>query len=87
MSEADRALVLDSRLRAEAERAARDEGLSIEAFVSQVLAERLAERRRAKRYEDLLSKADREIARRVLARGSDQPLPEGDELPPPRLVR
>ena len=77
-------LRLPPSLKAEAERLARREGVSLNRFITSAVAERVGALRAANYFQERAARADRAKFNEVLARaGRGNPPVPGDELPAP----
>lgn len=72
-------LRLPRSVKAEVERRARADGISVNQFMATAVAEKLAAMNTAEFFAERRARADFAIFDRLLARKSDEPLREGDE--------
>jgi hypothetical protein len=75
------ALRLLASLKAEAERVAKEEGMSLNQFINIAVAEKLATLRTATYFQERAARADPVAFERILARSGNEPPQPGDEIP------
>jgi hypothetical protein len=83
MTQANYALRLQSWLKKEAERIAKEEGTTLNQFINVAVAEKISAIRTIDYIKDRAKKGDVRRAIELLERmGTDEPPQEGDEIPP-----
>ena len=75
------ALRLLTSLKAEAEKAAAEEGTTLNQFINVAVAEKLAALRTARYFQERAARADLAVFDQLLARAGEEPPRPGDELP------
>ena len=76
-------LRLPSSLKAEVERVAKNDGISINQFVVTAVAEKLSAMRTASYFADRKARADFEAFDRIMSRSGGEPPRDGDEITGP----
>ena len=80
-------LRLPKSIKAEAERLAREEGISMNQFVSTAVPEKLAAMRTAAFFNERRERANPQRLREILTREGGQPPRAGDEMPRPKRTK
>jgi hypothetical protein len=75
------ALRLPASIKAEAERLAKEDGVSLNQFVATAVAEKVSALRTASYFAPFKARADLEAFDRIMARTGGQPAREDDEMP------
>jgi uncharacterized protein (DUF1778 family) len=75
------ALRLLTSLKAGAEKAAAEEGTTLNQFINVAVAEKLAALRTARYFQERAARADLAVFDQLLARAGEEPPRPGDELP------